>query len=618
MRLKTLELQGFKSFPDKTKITIDRGMTVVVGPNGSGKSNVSDAIRFVLGEISSKNIRGNKMEDLIFDGTERRRPMGFARVSLTFDNTEGEIPLPLDYDEVTVTRQLFRSGGSEYYINGKPVRLKDIRDLFMNTGLGKSGYSIIGQGRVDEIISEKSEDRRGIFEEAAGIAKYRVRKTEAEKKLAETEDNLSRVSDILSELEGRVEPLQKEAEKARKYLSLYEEKKKADVGLWLYEIDGILSESEKLREDYEIAKHSLEMTDDSLNALSGRNEKLSESLHESRRNEEEAERLLSEHTERLHETESSEKLFLRDIAHLQEEMERLRRERAQKKEEEKKAENALAECEARRREAISCAESVESALHDAEGRLEEKRTALRLLGERLEELRGEAAALGEQILQKQLALSSLEGRDNSDEGRREELTAELAEISRRISATKEALREGEDTAAAYTERADGLRKKEDALLAEEEAIGEKVSACKAAIEKESSAKSGNFSRMEALRRMEEHFEGYANSVRFVMDMAEKGRLRGIRGPVSRLLSVDARYTVAIETALGGNLQNILVEDEAGGEGSHPLPCRAQGGQDDLLSPCRDASRTALRRSCEAIADARLCGHRKRALPLRRA
>lgn len=192
MRLKTLELQGFKSFPDKTKITIDRGMTVVVGPNGSGKSNVSDAIRFVLGEISSKNIRGNKMEDLIFDGTERRRPMGFARVSLTFDNTEGEIPLPLDYDEVTVTRQLFRSGGSEYYINGKPVRLKDIRDLFMNTGLGKSGYSIIGQGRVDEIISEKSEDRRGIFEEAAGIAKYRVRKTEAEKKLAETEDNLSR------------------------------------------------------------------------------------------------------------------------------------------------------------------------------------------------------------------------------------------------------------------------------------------------------------------------------------------------------------------------------------------------------------------------------------------
>lgn len=442
------------------------------------------------------------------------------------------------------------------------MRLKDIRDLFMNTGLGKSGYSIIGQGRVDEIISEKSEDRRGIFEEAAGIAKYRVRKTEAEKKLAETEDNLSRVSDILSELEGRVEPLQKEAEKARKYLSLYEEKKKADVGLWLYEIDGILSESEKLREDYEIAKHSLEMTDDSLNALSGRNEKLSESLHESRRNEEEAERLLSEHTERLHETESSEKLFLRDIAHLQEEMERLRRERAQKKEEEKKAENALAECEARRREAISCAESVESALHDAEGRLEEKRTALRLLGERLEELRGEAAALGEQILQKQLALSSLEGRDNSDEGRREELTAELAEISRRISATKEALREGEDTAAAYTERADGLRKKEDALLAEEEAIGEKVSACKAAIEKESSAKSGNFSRMEALRRMEEHFEGYANSVRFVMDMAEKGRLRGIRGPVSRLLSVDARYTVAIETALGGNLQNILVEDEA--------------------------------------------------------
>ena len=226
MRLKSLELQGFKSFPDRTKLNFDTGMTVVIGPNGSGKSNIADAIRWVLGEISSKNIRGSKMEDVIFGGTDNRRPMGYAEVSLTFDNTLGEIALPVDYDEVTVTRKYYRSGDSEYMINGQNVRLRDINELFMNTGLGRSGYSIIGQGRISEIISKKSEDRRGIFEEAAGISKYRYKKSEAERKLEKTDDNLSRVTDILSELEGRVGPLERDAEKARKYLELYAEKRR--------------------------------------------------------------------------------------------------------------------------------------------------------------------------------------------------------------------------------------------------------------------------------------------------------------------------------------------------------------------------------------------------------
>ncbi|MBQ8911642.1 MAG: AAA family ATPase, partial [Clostridia bacterium] len=206
MRLKSLELQGFKSFPDRTKLNFDAGMTVVIGPNGSGKSNIADAIRWVLGELSSKNIRGTKMEDVIFGGTDNRRPMGYAEVSLTFDNTLGEIALPVEYDEVTVTRKYYRSGDSEYMINGKNVRLRDITELFMNTGLGKSGYSIIGQGRIAEIISKKSEDRRGIFEEAAGISKYRYKKSEAERKLEKADDNLSRVTDILRELEMRVGP----------------------------------------------------------------------------------------------------------------------------------------------------------------------------------------------------------------------------------------------------------------------------------------------------------------------------------------------------------------------------------------------------------------------------
>ena len=213
MYLKTLELHGFKSFPNRTVLSFERGATVIVGPNGSGKSNISDAMRWVLGELSSRNIRGTKMEDVIFGGTDDRRPMGFAEVSVTFDNTDPENRLDSEFDEVTVTRRYFRTGESEYLINREPCRLRDIYELFMNTGVGREGYSIIGQGKIAEIISKKSDERRQIFEEAAGISKYRHRKEESERKLKQTQDNLDRVRDILLELEGRVGPLEKEAEK---------------------------------------------------------------------------------------------------------------------------------------------------------------------------------------------------------------------------------------------------------------------------------------------------------------------------------------------------------------------------------------------------------------------
>lgn len=262
MLLKSLELNGFKSFPDKTVLNFDRGATVVVGPNGSGKSNISDAMRWVLGEISSRNIRGTKMEDVIFGGTDKRRQMSYAEVSVTFDNTDGDSSVDLPYDEVTVTRKYFRSGDSEYYINRKPVRLKDIHELFMNTGVGRTGYSIIGQGRISEIISLKSEERRGIFEEAAGIAKYKYKKNEAEKKLNGVSDNLTRVNDILSELSSRVGPLEKEAEKAKKYLEYYEIKKRADISLWVYDIDKLNTEIEKAKENYFITRNELEVLDE--------------------------------------------------------------------------------------------------------------------------------------------------------------------------------------------------------------------------------------------------------------------------------------------------------------------------------------------------------------------
>ena len=216
MYLKSLELHGFKSFPNRTILTFERGATVIVGPNGSGKSNISDAMRWVLGELSSRNIRGTKMEDVIFGGTDERRPMGFAEVSVTFDNSDPEHRLDSEFDEVVVTRRYYRTGDSEYLINREPKRLRDIYELFMNTGVGREGYSIIGQGKVAEIVSKKSDERRNIFEEAAGISKYRHRKEESERKLKNTQDNLDRVKDILLELESRVGPLEKEAEKAQK------------------------------------------------------------------------------------------------------------------------------------------------------------------------------------------------------------------------------------------------------------------------------------------------------------------------------------------------------------------------------------------------------------------
>ena len=253
MYLKRLELQGFKSFADKTVLEFMPGITTVIGPNGSGKSNISDAIRWVLGEQSMKSLRGAKSEDVIFSGTQNRKSLGFAEASLIFDNSDSK--LPVEYNEVVVTRKLYRTGESGYYINKTPCRLKDVLELFMDTGIGKDGYSIIGQGKIDEILSNKSEDRRHIFEEAAGVVKYRVRKAEAEKKLEQTKLNLLRINDILAEIENNIEPLKAQSEKAKKFLDLREELKNIEIGLFLYNINSYKEKLEKITEDEDILKN---------------------------------------------------------------------------------------------------------------------------------------------------------------------------------------------------------------------------------------------------------------------------------------------------------------------------------------------------------------------------
>ena len=290
MYLKALEIQGFKSFPDKTVLNFGEDITAIVGPNGSGKSNVSDAIRWVMGEQSSKSLRGAKMEDVIFGGTEKRSQMGFAQVTLVLDNTEHIFPR-MEESEVAVTRRYYRSGESEYYINKQSVRLRDVNELFMDTGMGREGYSIVGQGKIDEILSVKSADRREIFEEAAGISKFRHRKEETERKLERTEENLVRINDKIAELELQVGPLRSQAEKAKKYLILRDELRALEISVWLENLDKIKTDSIKLNTDYALAQQELERANAALDELYAASEQFAEKAHA---NDMEQERLRTE------------------------------------------------------------------------------------------------------------------------------------------------------------------------------------------------------------------------------------------------------------------------------------------------------------------------------------
>ena len=278
MYLKRLEMQGFKSFADKTVLEFMPGITSVIGPNGSGKSNIADSIRWILGEQSMKSLRGSKTQDIIFAGTQNRKSLGFAEASLIFDNTDGT--LPIEYSEVTITRKIYRSGETGYYINKVPCRLKDVVELFMDTGIGRDGYSIIGQGKIDEILSNKSEDRRHIFEEAAGIVKYRARKEETEKKLEQTKLNLLRINDILTEIEGNLEPLQAQSDKAKKYLNLKEELKNIEIGLFIYNIEKYKKSLEELTNDEEIMKGTLNQEEGKLEKIKILKEELKDSIDE--------------------------------------------------------------------------------------------------------------------------------------------------------------------------------------------------------------------------------------------------------------------------------------------------------------------------------------------------
>ena len=562
MYLKSLELHGFKSFPNRTVLSFERGATVIVGPNGSGKSNISDAMRWVLGELSSRNIRGTKMEDVIFGGTDDRRPMGFAEVSVTFDNSDPDNRLDSEFDEVVVTRRYYRTGESEYLINRQPRRLRDIYELFMNTGVGREGYSIIGQGKIAEIISKKSDERRNIFEEAAGISKYRHRKEESERKLKATQDNLDRVKDILTELEGRVGPLEKEAEKARKGLALYEEKKRADVSLWLFDTKKIREDVSEAQGELKLSKHELEIVDQLLSDLEAQNENL---YNKSQENRLYSERLLEQirtTTDKLHQLDNALRVAESDFAHSAE---------------------LIEQCKSRITDIDTAKESLIKTKHQYEADksvLDEKLKTL--LDTKLEYLAEQQKLTGEiERIKRELeeALDELTVEENSatslnvrigvlknskiNDGTKtgdilheiekyekegELLKTEADRCEKNASGFKHSLAEKETVLTEANAKLDELYVKRDQLT---EALNSKR------VERDTLIQ-----RVDVLKRMNEHFEGYAESVRFVMKEYSSGNISGkIYGPLSSLINVDKKYITAIETALGASLQNIVVENE---------------------------------------------------------
>ena len=586
MYLKSLELQGFKSFPDKTKLTFEGGATVIVGPNGSGKSNISDAMRWVLGEVSSKSIRGQKMEDIIFGGADSRRPMGYAEVSVTFDNTGMIGRLECPYDEVTVTRRYYRSGESEYFINRRACRLKDIYELFMNTGVGRDGYSIIGQGKIAEIISRKSDERRSIFEDASGIAKYRHKKSETERKLASTEDNMTRINDVFSEVAAQVGPLEREAEKAKRAIELLETKKRLDVQLWLYDTEKLREDIGKYEESFKHAEFDLTTVEDSIKDLEAQNDRLFEI---SQSNKSESERLLAEIracTESNHNLDSEYRVGETNILHTRELIA-----------------TALGSCESTEN-SIRSEEETTAARHK---KIEELRL---LLDTRIDEhLAAEAeqksaAAEAEKlsfdidralsdihVIESDIAdvnarISFIDNSRNTDSDKNTAMQNEIAAYeaeSEKLEADMERIRktveEYDAVSAEATEESSRITVKLSELYSERHDSNDSLAAVR--LRKDSAQQ-----RIDTFKAMEEQLEGYSGSVRYVMKKYAEGAITDkygvqcgkIYGPLSQLIDVEDRYVTAIETALGPNLQHIVVEDESVAKAAMFALKRAEAGR----------------------------------------
>ncbi len=581
MYLKALEIQGFKSFPDKTVLNFGEDITAIVGPNGSGKSNVSDAIRWVMGEQSSKSLRGAKMEDVIFGGTEKRSQMGFAQVTLVLDNTEHIFPR-MEESEVAVTRRYYRSGESEYYINKQSVRLRDVNELFMDTGMGREGYSIVGQGKIDEILSVKSADRREIFEEAAGISKFRHRKEETERKLERTEENLVRINDKIAELELQVGPLRSQAEKAKKYLILRDELRTLEISVWLENLDKIKTDSIKLNTDYALAQQELERANAALDELYAASEQFAEKAHA---NDMEQERLRTECAEldaKRSEENSAVAVLRTGIENNRANIERVENDL---RDQSGRAESLTAQIAAKH------ARIEELAAQTAE--LEEELRAFLAQAEELARTAGEAGSEVEALRAKEAlaasdaadcradvsainaGLAELSERRATLEAESESVDGQLTEKRRAASASRRALEEAQEEADAVRNIISGHTLKMEGRVKREETARQKSIDL-------TMEKNNLDSRIHLLSEMEKEYEGFNKAVRLIMQAAEKNALRGVHGPVANLMTTDKRYAVAIEIALGAGMQNVVVDREEDAKSAINFLKQRDGGRATFL------------------------------------
>ena len=580
MYLKSLELQGFKSFPDKTLIRFGDDITAIVGPNGSGKSNISDAILWVMGEQSTKTLRGAKMEDVIFGGTQKRSSVGFAEATLTLDNSDRA--LAYDADEVMVTRRYYRSGDGEYYINKQSARLRDIHELFMDTGLGREGYSNIGQGRIDEILSLKSGDRREIFEEAAGISKYRHRKEETERKLAHTEDNLLRIGDKVSELELQLEPLKVQSEKAKKYLELKDELKGVEVAVWLDTLEKLSAAAQKAEEDYKSASFVLQQAHDDLDSLYRQAEELGEKLR-TRDGELETVRQKVNMLSATHQQLEGQMAVLRgnvenntaNIARIDEELQgqddRSGGIVTQIEQTKARIEEIAAMLADKKLEIEKLQQDLTAMTANAQGRnkqflelrAKESNLAADIAG-RQADVRG----LEDSMIHTQERLQQLDADLSSGAARHHEAQTNLNSCRKELRKAQEDVTAANNTIAGYTLRAQGRIKRRDEL---QESLREMTAKLDSV-----SAKARVF------RAMERDFDSYNKAVKMVMQESQRGALRNVHGPVSRLIRTDDEYTVAIEIALGAAMQQIVVNSEADGKAAISYLKRTGGGRATFL------------------------------------
>ena len=580
MYLKSLELQGFKSFPDKTLIRFGDDITAIVGPNGSGKSNISDAILWVMGEQSSKTLRGAKMEDVIFGGTQKRSAVGFAEATLTLDNADRA--LRYDADEVMVTRRYYRSGDSEYYINRQSARLRDIHEMFMDTGMGREGYSNIGQGRIDEILSLKSADRREIFEEAAGISKYRHRKEETERKLERTEDNLLRIGDKVSELELQLEPLRIQSEKAAKYLELKEELQGVEVAVWMDTLDKLSAAAKKAEEDYKSASFVLQQAHEELEKLYAQAEQLGEELR-NKDGQLETVRLKVNMLEATHQQLDGQMAVLRgnvdnnnaNILRIQEELQG----------QEDRSGGILGQIE----QAKARIETIEATLASKREEiftLQQKLTAMTAnaqgMTKQFLELRGKETSLASDIAGREADIRGLEESMEQTKQRLQQLDADLEageerekkasddlhDSRRQLRRAKEEVAAANNTIAGYALRQNTRQKRRDELAEQLRNLTGKLDSVAA--------------KTRVYRAMERDFDSYNKSVRIVMQEAQKGALRNIHGPVSRLVRTEDSYTVAIEIALGAAMQQIVVGNEQDGKAILAFLKRTNSGRVTVL------------------------------------